>query len=168
LRRIGAKGFPRALFGGDCPKLAVHAAFSRPGEIIAERVVNPTGDVFLTLAGTADGPDTGAGERPRRTGVLLGLEDKHAKAVLEASSPSLAEGNEKKRGPIVFEKDEVVSRTLVHARLLPDPLVAPPLPIGPACRLCERSDCVARSAPPLTLPTGLDEASEGFGAFGLG
>ncbi|MEL6736001.1 MAG: short-chain fatty acyl-CoA regulator family protein [Pseudomonadota bacterium] len=175
LRRIGAKGFPRALFGGDCPKLAVHAAFSRPGEIIAERVVNTSGDVFLTLAGTAAGPDTGAGERPRRTGVLLGLEDKHAQALLEASSAvqttkpgGATDTVEKKRGPIVFEKDDVVARTLVHARILPDPLIAPPIAIGPACRLCEREDCVARTAPPLTQPVGLDDASEGFGTFGLG
>ncbi|MEL6966520.1 MAG: short-chain fatty acyl-CoA regulator family protein [Pseudomonadota bacterium] len=170
LRRIGAKGFPRSAFGGDCPKLSVHAAFSRPGEIIAERVINTADDVFLTLSGTAPGPDTGAGERPRRTGVLLGLEDKHAQALLRASNPKTAkEGQaDSGSGPIIFEKSDVVARTLVHARLLPDPLIAPPVAIGPSCRLCERHDCVARNAPPLTEPAGLDDASEGFGAYGFG
>lgn len=160
LRRIGAKGFPVARFGGHCPKLAIHAVFGRPDEIVAERVATPDGDVFLTLSRTVDGPSTGAGERPRRTAVLLGIEDSYATAVLKAQS-----GSQKKAA--IIPADDVFARRIAHARLLPDPHNQPPIPIGPACRLCEREDCVARSAPPLTRPLGLDELVQGFGAYGL-
>lgn len=40
-----------------------------------------------------------------------------------------------------------------------------PVPIGPACRLCERSGCLARAEPPLTRPLGLDEFVTGVSAF---
>lgn len=39
------------------------------------------------------------------------------------------------------------------------------LPIGPACRLCERTGCLSRAEPPLTRPIGLDEAVTGFSAY---
>ena len=38
-------------------------------------------------------------------------------------------------------------------------------PIGPVCRLCERSGCLSRSAPPITRPLGLDEMVAGFSVF---
>nr|WP_245415234.1 short-chain fatty acyl-CoA regulator family protein [Hoeflea marina] len=36
---------------------------------------------------------------------------------------------------------------------------------GPACRLCERSGCLARAEPPITRPLGLDEMVTGLSAF---
>lgn len=42
---------------------------------------------------------------------------------------------------------------------------APPTPIGPACRICERQGCPARAEPPLTRPLGLDEMVTGLSAF---
>ncbi len=159
LRRIGAKGFPSARFGGGCPKLAVHAAFSKPDEIIAERVVGQDSTVYLTLSKTIDGPHEGAGDRPRRTAVLLGVEDIQAGQRLAAAS----EGAVKR----VSAAERFDAENIAHARLLPDPVQVPPLAIGPSCRLCERTDCVARSAPPLTRPLGLDDLVQGFGAYGL-
>lgn len=50
-----------------------------------------------------------------------------------------------------------------YAALLPEKL--PPLPIGPACRLCERQGCPARAEPLLTRPLGLDDAVSGLSAF---
>ncbi|SMC84534.1 XRE family transcriptional regulator [Rhizobium sp. RU36D] len=41
----------------------------------------------------------------------------------------------------------------------------PPLPIGAACRLCERQGCLARAEPPVTRPLGLDEMVTGLSAF---
>jgi len=41
----------------------------------------------------------------------------------------------------------------------------PAIAIGPACRLCERSGCLARAEPPLTRPLGLDEMVTGLSAF---
>ena len=43
--------------------------------------------------------------------------------------------------------------TVYHARL---PQGGGRLAIGPACRLCERADCAARAAPPLTRPLAPD------------
>ena len=160
LRRIGAKGFPLSRFGGHCPKLAIHAAFARPDDVIAERVANLDGDVYLTMSRTVDGPLSAAGERPRRMAVLLGIEDTHAREVLQAASGA------SKRGTVISASD-IHTRMIAHSKLLPDPQVQQPIPIGPACRLCERQDCVARSAPPLTRPLGLDDLVQGFGAYGL-
>lgn len=39
------------------------------------------------------------------------------------------------------------------------------IPIGPACRLCERAGCLARAEPPVTRPLGLDEMVTGLSAF---
>ena len=162
LRRVGAKGFPIARFGGNCPKLAVHTSFAAPGEITAERVITPSGDVYLTICKTLDGPAASIGQRPQRTAVLLGLEDEYAKAVLNAGS-----GNKGGKGAVVFTGEDVPTRSIAHAQLLPDVSNFPPVPIGSTCRLCERSDCVSRSAPPITRPLGLDDLVQGFGAYGL-
>ncbi len=162
LRRLGAKGFPVANFGGNCPKLAIHAAFSTPGEVITERVINPEGEVYLTICRTVDGPQAGAGERPKRTAVLLGLKDNYAKAIISAK-----EGGVGKRKTVVLEQEDTHARQIAHARLIPDLVKQPPVSIGPACRLCERHDCIARSTPPLTRPLGLDDLVQGFGAYGL-
>ena len=41
----------------------------------------------------------------------------------------------------------------------------PPIAAGPACRLCERRGCLARAAPPVTRPLGLDDQVGGLSAF---
>ncbi len=41
----------------------------------------------------------------------------------------------------------------------------PVLPIGAACRLCERQACLSRAEPPVTKPLGLDEMVTGLSAF---
>ncbi|MET3601784.1 helix-turn-helix domain-containing protein [Martelella mangrovi] len=42
---------------------------------------------------------------------------------------------------------------------------AEPVPVGPVCRLCERSGCLSRAEPPVTRPLGLDEMVAGLSAF---
>ena len=42
---------------------------------------------------------------------------------------------------------------------------APATLIGPVCRLCERTGCLARAEPPVTRPLGLDEMVSGLSAF---
>jgi hypothetical protein len=37
-RKAGAQGYPQARFGGACPKLNIHAAFTQPAQIIVEHV----------------------------------------------------------------------------------------------------------------------------------
>lgn len=162
IRRLGARGFPASRFGGQCPKLAIHAAFGAPGEVISERVINPQGDVYLTICSTVEGPQVEAGERRKRSAILLGIADRHASRVLKTEA-----GDKPKRGAVVVDNEDIPSRKIVHAQLLPDPHIQAPVAIGPACRLCEREDCIARSAPPLTRPLGLDDLVQGFGAYGL-
>jgi XRE family transcriptional regulator, fatty acid utilization regulator len=74
LRRAGAQGFPKARFGGLCPKLGLHATFAQPGQVLAERVDMPDGAAFLTVCRTIEGPKAGFGERLRRTALLIGCD----------------------------------------------------------------------------------------------
>jgi predicted transcriptional regulator len=74
IRRVGAQGFPRTRFGGLCPKLGIHAAFSQPAALLAERVEMPDGADFMTLSRTLEGPQGQFGERVRRTALLIGCD----------------------------------------------------------------------------------------------
>jgi predicted transcriptional regulator len=46
-----------------------------------------------------------------------------------------------------------------------DAVSGAPLLAGTACRLCERSGCLARAEPPVTRPLGLDEMVAGMSVF---
>jgi len=138
-RRAGAQGFPHGRFGGSCPKLPVHAAFTQPSQVFVEVVELPDGAEFLCIARTLEGPQGSFGERPRRTSLLLGCD--------------------------IGFRDEIV-----YAAALPGPIPGKgaqqsATPVGPACRLCERSGCLARAEPPVTRPLGLDEMVTGLSAF---
>lgn len=141
-RKAGAQGFPQSRFGGACPKLPVHAAFGQPGQIFVEAVEMPDGAEFLTIARTLEGPQGAFNERPRRTALLLGCD--------------------------IGFKDEIVYGSALPgagAGYVGKPGQVPATPIGPACRLCERSGCLARAEPPITRPLGLDEMVTGLSAF---
>jgi predicted transcriptional regulator/DNA-binding XRE family transcriptional regulator len=140
-RRAGAQGFPQARFGGGCPKLPVHAAFDRPGQILVEAVAMPDGAEFLTIARTLEAPQGAFAERPRRTALLLGCD-------------------------IAF-KDETVYRAALPAgaSAAGKAAASTATPVGPACRVCERAGCLARAEPPVTRPLGLDEMVTGLSAF---
>jgi len=73
-RRAGAQGFPQARFSGQCPKLAIYAAFAQPSQILVEAVEMPDGAAFLAIARTLEGPQGAFDERPRRTAILLGCD----------------------------------------------------------------------------------------------
>ena len=138
-RRAGAQGFPQSRFGGGCPKLAVHAAFTQPSQIFVEAVEMPDGAEFLTIARTLEGPQGSFSERPRRTALLLGCDIAFKdEIVYGAALPAPPPGASGKPGQIAAT------------------------PIGPACRLCERAGCLARAEPPVTRPLGLDEMVTGF------
>lgn len=141
-RKAGSQGFPQSRFGGGCPKLSVHAAFTQPGQIFVEAVEMPDGAEFLTISRTLEGPQGAFAERPRRTALLLGCD--------------------------IGFKDEIVYSAALPA---PPPGVTAragqvsATPIGPACRLCERQGCLSRAEPPVTRPLGLDEMVTGLSAF---
>ncbi|QND51943.1 helix-turn-helix domain-containing protein [Phyllobacterium sp. 628] len=132
-RRAGAQGYPQSRFGGECPKLPVHAAFAQPGQILVESVEMPGGAEFMTIARTLEGPQGGFNERPRRTAILLGCD-------------------------IGFADETVYGAALAGKGF-------GATPVGPACRLCERSACLSRAEPPVTRPLGLDEMVSGLSAF---
>lgn len=78
VRRAGAQGFPAQRFGGDCPKLSVHAAFAQAGQVLVDRIDISGGGQYLTVARTVEGPRAGYQERVRRTAILLGCDLQHA------------------------------------------------------------------------------------------
>ncbi|MBN9078751.1 MAG: Cro/Cl family transcriptional regulator [Rhizobiales bacterium 65-79] len=138
-RRAGADGFPQSRFGGECPKLPVHAAFAQPARILVEAVETPDGAEFLCIARTLEGPQGSFAERPRRTALLLGCDIAFREEIVYGAA--LPGGGGKGAGDIVAT------------------------PVGPACRLCERTGCLARAEPPVTRPLGLDEMVTGLSAF---
>jgi predicted transcriptional regulator/transcriptional regulator with XRE-family HTH domain len=82
IRRVGATGYPQARFGGHCPKLGIHAAFSAPGQVLPECAEMPDGTQYLLISRTLEGPIAGFGERVRRTAILLGCDAAHAGQVV--------------------------------------------------------------------------------------
>jgi predicted transcriptional regulator len=138
-RKSGSLGFPHSRFGGGCPKLPVHAAFTQPGQIFVEAVEMPDGAEFFCLARTLEGPQGAYNERPRRTALLLGCD-------------------------IAFKDEIVYGAALITAAGKGQGAVVT-TPVGAACRLCERPGCLSRAAPPVTRPLGLDEMVTGLSAF---
>lgn len=72
--------------------------------------------------------------------------------------------NERLRRTAILIGCEFPAADVVYADAFPVGRLAP-VAIGPACRLCERSGCLARAEPPLTRPLGLDEYVTGLSAF---
>jgi predicted transcriptional regulator len=82
IRRAGAQGYPQARFGGHCPKLGVHAAFSAPGQVFSECGEMLDGTQYLLVSRTLEGPIAGFEERVRRTALLIGCDAAHAGQVV--------------------------------------------------------------------------------------
>jgi XRE family transcriptional regulator, fatty acid utilization regulator len=139
-RRAGARGFPQARFGGDCPKLNIHAAFAQPGQVLVDAVELPDGAEFLVVSRTLEGPQGAFNERVRRTALLVGCD-------------------------IAYRDDIIYGRAAESQAGRTAPNGLPPTLIGTACRLCERSGCLARAEPPVTRPLGLDEMATGMSIF---
>lgn len=74
LRRAGAQGFPRSRFGGACPKLNIHTAFSQPSQILVDQAEMPDGHRYLLVSRTLEGPHVAFQERVRRTALLIGCD----------------------------------------------------------------------------------------------
>jgi predicted transcriptional regulator/DNA-binding XRE family transcriptional regulator len=76
--------------------------------------------------------------------------------------PQGAFGERPRRTALLLACDIAFSDQTAYGAALPS---TPPIPIGPACRLCERAGCLARAEPPVTRPLGLDEMATGLSAF---
>ena len=110
-RRAGAQGFPQGRFGGGCPKLSVHAAFSQPGQVLVEAVQMPDGAGFLTIARTLEGPQGAFNERPRRTAILIGCDIGFRDEIVYASAlPGAAQPTAVGRGCRLCERTGCLAR----------------------------------------------------------
>ncbi|MFN7091918.1 MAG: short-chain fatty acyl-CoA regulator family protein, partial [Allorhizobium sp.] len=78
--------------------------------------------------------------------------------------PQAGFGERIRRTALLVGCDAASREEVAYAAALPD-RSQPAIAIGPACRLCERSGCLARAEPPLTRPLGLDEMVTGLSAF---
>ncbi len=96
-RRAGSHGYPQAQFGGSCPKLPIHAAFSQPGKILVEDVEMPDASQFMVIARTLEGPQGAFDERVRRTAVMLGCD---AGYISETVYGDMLRGNAIKPTPV--------------------------------------------------------------------
>ncbi len=81
-RKAGAQGYPQARFGGACPKLNIHSAFSQPGQILVDHAELPDGAEFLVVSRTLEGPQGAFTERVRRTAILIGCDFAHKDEVV--------------------------------------------------------------------------------------
>lgn len=119
-KRLDGAGFPFAAHGGGCPLWSVHQVFRRPGELVTQWLELSGGERFFSIARTVVGARAGAyGGAGGGSRVL--------RAVALACSADEA-------GRLVY------SGTMS---------TAPITPIGVTCRLCQRTECTARSAPPI-------------------
>jgi predicted transcriptional regulator/DNA-binding XRE family transcriptional regulator len=71
-------------------------------------------------------------------------------------------GERPRRTALLLGCDISFREQTVYGAALPS---SPAIPVGPACRLCERAGCLARAEPPVTRPLGLDEMATGLSAF---
>ena len=92
LRLAGAQGFPRARFGGLCPRLNIHSAFAQPAQVLVDRVEMPDGAGFLTVSRTLEGPQAPFSERVRRSAVLIGCDIAHKDEVVYGQAATAAIG----------------------------------------------------------------------------
>lgn len=79
--------------------------------------------------------------------------------------PQAALGERPRRTAMLLACDLTHKDQLAYGAALPVAAIETPVPVGPACRLCERAGCLARAAPPVTRPLGLDEMVTGLSAF---
>jgi XRE family transcriptional regulator, fatty acid utilization regulator len=79
--------------------------------------------------------------------------------------PQAAFGERPRRTALLLACDLAYKDRVVYGAALPAAMEREPVPVGPACRLCERTGCLARAEPPVTRPLGLDEMVTGLSAF---
>lgn len=91
LRRSGVKGYPKAQFGGACPKLPVYQALIQPRRIQLDMVETPDGSEFFVLTRSVDGPQPVLGEHIRRTALLLGCNTEHLSETIYGEHINLTE-----------------------------------------------------------------------------
>lgn len=136
-KRLDGAGFPFARHGGGCPLWSLHHAFRTPREIVTQWLELPDGQRFFSIARTVTAGGGGFGTARVERAIALGCAAEHAER-------------------------------LIYVRARQDAGSGPEAatPIGVTCRLCHRTECAARSAPPIgrqILPDDIRKTSAPFG-----
>lgn len=74
VRRLGLKGFPKAKFGGQCPKLSIFKAVSLPQQLLTQIVETADGQAYFTVNRSTKQSGGAYGENMRQTAIMLGCE----------------------------------------------------------------------------------------------
>jgi predicted transcriptional regulator len=136
-KRLDGAGFPFARHGGGCPLWSLHHAFRTPREIVTQWLELPDGQRFFSIARTVTAGGGGFGTARVERAIALGCAAEHAERLIYV-------------------------RARQDARSGPETAT----PIGVTCRLCHRTECAARSAPPIgrqILPDDIRKTSAPFG-----
>ena len=136
-KRLDGAGFPFARHGGSCPLWSVHHAFERPREVLTQWLELPDGQRFFSIARTVTAGGGGWGAPRVERAIALACAAEHAHRLVYAQGQG--------QGQPASE----------------------PTPIGVTCRLCHRSQCMARSAPPIGRDMLPEDFRRGYAPFGF-
>lgn len=128
-KRYSATGLRFPPYGGSCGKWAVHNAFLTPSVINRQYSRMPDGASYFCFAKVVTQPIEGSLVRGTVYSIGLGTHASDAKHL--AYSRGL---------PVMRDEVERVS-----------------VPVGPACRFCDRPDCNQRAAPSYKFAFAIDE-----------
>lgn len=78
VRRLGLQGYPRAKFGGKCPKLSIFKAVSFPQQLQIQIVEFADEQTYLTLNRSTKQSGGAYGETMRQTAIMLACKAEHA------------------------------------------------------------------------------------------
>lgn len=123
---------------GSCPKWAVHMAFLTPSVIAKQYSVFPDGSKFFCFARVVTHPHEGSVMRGTVYSIGMGTTADNAKHLAYAADMPSAEGRD-------FERVAI--------------------PVGVACRFCERTDCSQRAAPSYKFAFSVDEYTKKDNVF---
>ena len=88
-KRLSGGGFKFARFGGPCPRLIVHDAFSTQGRILTQIATMPDNTSFFTIARTVDPIAGWASDGTTLSAIALGCEIHEAKQIAYATGLDL-------------------------------------------------------------------------------
>jgi len=137
-KRLDGAGFPFARHGGGCPLWSLHHAFRTPREIITQWLELPDGQRFFSIVRTVTAGGGGFGAPRVDRAIALGCAAEHASRLIYVQQAGDAAG-----------------------------AVPAATPIGVTCRLCHRTECTARSAPPIGRPILPDDIRKTSAPFGF-
>jgi predicted transcriptional regulator/transcriptional regulator with XRE-family HTH domain len=137
-KRLDGAGFPFARHGGGCPLWSIHHVFRTPREIVTQWLELPDGQRFFSIARTVTAGGGAFGAPRVERAIALGCAAEHAgKLIYTAGEAPNGKGGAEAATPI-----------------------------GVTCRLCQRTECTARSEPPIgrqILPDDIRRTSLPFG-----